>query len=61
MGIAVRKFLKMFQASMTPNPPWSRFWHLSCLKITLPEKTRLKKVTKIDARSLKKFLNSPLT
>ena len=50
-----------FFGEHAPGPPQSRFWHLSCFKITLPEKIRLKKVTKIDAPTLKKFLNTPLT
>ena len=50
-----------FPGEHAPGPHKSRFWHLNCLKVTLPEKMRLKKVTKIDALFLKKFLNTPLT
>ena len=44
-----------------PRIPQSCFRQLSCLKLTLPEKIRLKKVTKIDASSLQNFLNTPMT
>ena len=43
------QFFKKFPGEHAPGPPWSRFWYLSCLKITLPGKMRLKKVTKMDA------------
>ena len=50
-----------FSGVTYPRTPLGRFWDLSGLKITLPGKIRLKKVTKIDAPSLKKFLNTPQT
>ena len=53
--------MKPDERGSAPGTPLSRFWHLSCLKLTLPEKIRLKKVTKIDAPFLQKFLNMPLT
>ena len=58
MTIAVCKFKNFFRGNMPPNPPES-FLVLTLLKIYLPKKYMLEKVTKIGALSLKKFSIRP--
>ena len=53
------RIFKIFPAEHARGPPKSRFWDLSCLKLTLPEKTTLRKVTKIGAPSLKNSEYAP--
>ena len=56
-------FSKFFRGACprTPQESFLGFWFLNCLKLTLPEKTTLEKVTKVGALFLKKILNTPLT
>ena len=54
IAVAYANFQKTFRGNMHQDPPLSRFWCLSCLKLTLPKKITLEKVTKISVPSLKK-------
>ena len=49
------QIFKIFSGEHARGPLYSRFWHLSCLKLHLSKIPALEKVTKIGALSLKKF------
>ena len=42
-GHCSMEIFKCFPGEHASGPPYSRFWHLGCLKLTLPEKNTLEK------------------
>ena len=60
MAITVCKFSKFFGGACLRTPLES-FCYLSCLKLTLQEKTALEKRDKIWCPLPEKILNAPLT
>ena len=61
MATTACKFSKIFKGRACPRTPLEPFFILNMLQNDSAVKLRLKGMSKLDAPSLKKFLNTPQT